>query len=289
VTAGAAAATTRAAVTAGAVAVTAARGRRTQDVRAIAARPGWREVLMEALGLGLFMISAGVLGTLLESPASPVHRALPDPLARRALMGLCMGLTAIGLACAPWARRSGAHLNPAFTWTFHRLGRIDARTALAYTLAQFAGGLAGALLVAAALGPAFLAPPVSALATRPAGGGPLLAAAFLAELALSGGLMFLVLALGRSRLRRATPLFVGALVFLYVTVEAPLSGMSMNPARTLASALLAGEARGLWIYFIAPPTGMLLAAELHLALERARAGAVRRARVLSPPQIQGTG
>src|SRR5690242_13308176 len=87
----------------------------------------WREALMEALGLCLFMVSAGVFGTLLEYPGSPIHRAISDPFARRALMGLAMGLTAIGLVYSPWGRRSGAHLNPAFTWTFFRLGRVRGR------------------------------------------------------------------------------------------------------------------------------------------------------------------
>src|SRR5256885_1565975 len=100
-----------------------------------AARVHWPEALMEALGLGLFMISAGVFGTVLEYPGSPVHRAIPDPLARRALMGMVMGLTAIGLAYSPWGRRSGAHNNPAFTWTFFRLGRVKGRVALLYTAA----------------------------------------------------------------------------------------------------------------------------------------------------------
>src|SRR6185295_3355311 len=93
-------------------------------------RVHWREALMEALGLGLFMVSAGVFGTLLESPASPVHRALPGPVLRRVLMGLAMGLTAVGLVYSPWGRRSGAHINPAFTLTMFRLGRVRGRDAV---------------------------------------------------------------------------------------------------------------------------------------------------------------
>ena len=53
--------------------------------------------------------------------------------------------------------------------------------------------------------------------------------------------------------------YAGALVATYIMVEAPLSGMSMNPARTLASAAPAGVWDAVWIYFIAPPLGMLLA------------------------------
>src|SRR3954447_13305897 len=130
-------------------------------------RVHWPEALMEALGLGLFMVSAGVFGTMLEYPGSPVHQALPNATTRRALMGFAMGLTAIGLVYSPWGRRSGAHINPAFTLTFLRLGRVRAIDAAAYMAAQFAGGLGGTLLVAALLGDAFLAPPVTAVATLP--------------------------------------------------------------------------------------------------------------------------
>jgi aquaporin Z len=64
-------------------------------------------------------------------------------------------------------------------------------------------------------------------------------------------------------LGRYTPLFAGALVATYITVEAPVSGMSMNPARTFGSALAAQLWASLWIYFTAPPLGMLAAAEVY--------------------------
>jgi aquaporin Z len=62
----------------------------------------WPEYLMEAAALGLFMVSAGLFGTLLGYPRSPVHLAVPDPLLRRALMGLAMGLTAMAIIYSPW-------------------------------------------------------------------------------------------------------------------------------------------------------------------------------------------
>ena len=68
----------------------------------------WPEYLAEALGLGLFMLSACVFGTLLGHPASPAARAIPDGFPRRLLMGLAMGLTAVALIYSPWGRRSGA-------------------------------------------------------------------------------------------------------------------------------------------------------------------------------------
>jgi aquaporin Z len=66
-----------------------------------------------------------------------------------------------------------------------------------------------------------------------------------------------------ARLMRWTGVCAGFLVAIYIAFEAPLSGMSLNPARSVASALPSGVWRGIWIYLTAPPIGMLLAAELH--------------------------
>src|SRR5262249_46732745 len=73
------------------------------------------EYAIEALLLGLFMVSAGVVTTALEAPGSPLVAALPDAFARRALVGLGMGLTSVALVYSPLGGRSGAHMNPAVT------------------------------------------------------------------------------------------------------------------------------------------------------------------------------
>lgn len=87
--------------------------------------------------------------------------------------------------------------------------------------------------------------------------------AFAAEWALAFVLMLVVLAVNNSRrIGRFTGLVVGATVAVYITAEAPLSGMSMNPARSFASAAVSGVWTHLWVYFVAPPLGMLSAAQL---------------------------
>ena len=85
------------------------------------------------------MVSALVVTTLVEHPASPIRQMLPDPLRRRALIGVAMGLTAASIIYSPWGRQSGAHFNPSVTLTFLRLGKITPRDALFYVMAQFAG------------------------------------------------------------------------------------------------------------------------------------------------------
>ena len=73
-----------------------------------ALRSHWPEYLMEAGLLGLFMVSAGLFGTLLGHPQSPAHRAIADPFVRRLLMGVAMGLTAVGLIYSPWGLEAAA-------------------------------------------------------------------------------------------------------------------------------------------------------------------------------------
>lgn len=239
---------------------------------ATASRAGalhWAEYGIEGALLGVFMVSACSFAVLLEHPATSAHAALPDPLVRRALMGMAMGLTAAALVYSPWGQRSGAHMNPALTLTFWRLGKVATADALAYAAAQFAGGIAGVLLVRALLGALAGHPAVHYAATVPGPSG--VAAAFVAEVGISFLLMTTVLfASNTPRLMRVTGLLSGALVAIYIAVEAPLSGMSMNPARSFASALVAGEWSGLWVYFTAPPLGMWLAAGLYRRLRGSR-------------------
>src|SRR5215216_5852365 len=113
----------------------------------------WPEYAMEAAELATFMISASVFTILLYHPASLVVSAISAEFARRMLMGLAMGLTLIAIVYSPWGKRSGAHMNPAFTLTFWRLGKMAPWDAAFYSVAQFAGGLAGMLVIAATARP----------------------------------------------------------------------------------------------------------------------------------------
>jgi len=212
------------------------------------------------------MCSAAAFATLLRHPASPVAPELASivpPLLQRAPMGVAMGLTAIAIIYSPLGRRSGAHMNPAVTLTFLRLGKIEARDAAGYVAAQFTGGAVGILGATWLLRGLPAHPSINYVATVPGAAGD--AAAFAAEAAMSFGMMLVMLSASNApRLARFTGLFAGLLVAAYITVEDPLSGMSMNPARTFGPALLAHTAQTLWIYFTAPPLGMLVASEVYV-------------------------
>ena len=224
---------------------------------------------MEAAGLGLFMISAAVVTALFEYPHSSLNQLLPNPVVRRVLIGVAMGLTAIGIIYSPWGKRSGAHLNPAVTVTFFRLGKIQGLDALFYVLAQFAGGLIGLLVASLALGMAIEHPTVNYVVTVPGLEGT--GIAFAAEACISFCLMLVVLIVSnQTKLNAWTGVFAGVLVAIYIAIEAPLSGMSMNPARSFASALPAHLWTDFWVYLTAPFFGMLLAAECYVRFPGAR-------------------
>jgi aquaporin Z len=236
----------------------------------------WIEYLIEGALLGAFMLSACLFTALLEYPTSPAVAALMSPLLRRALIGVAMGLTAIGLIYSPWGKRSGAHMNPSVTLTFLRLGKVAPWDAAFYIAAQFVGGASAVLLAATAFHAVIAHPAVGYVVTKPGDYG--VGVAFAAELGITFVLMSVLLHVSNTpRIARLTGLFAGLLVAAYITFEAPLSGMSMNPARSFASAFAAGDWTAVWIYFTAPPLGMLLAAEVYT--RRYGADAVRCAKL----------
>lgn len=245
-----------------------------------AARWHWTEYIIEAAGLGAFMVSAAVVTTVLEYPGSPLRHALPDAALRRILTGVAMGLTAVAIIYSPWGKRSGAHINPSVTLAFLRLGKIEPRDAVGYIVAQFIGGFLGTAVMAWTLGRPFREAPVMSVVTvpGPAGAG----VAFAAEVLLAAIMMGTILTVTNTpRWARFGGLAAGILVASFIAVEGPLSGMSINPARTFGPALESHLWRGLWLYLLAPPLGMLAAAEA-FRLFRGRA-AVRCAKLVHDP------
>jgi aquaporin Z len=178
-------------------------------------------------------------------------------------MGLGMGATVVAIVTSPWGKQSGAHFNPGVTLTFYRLGKMDFSDAVFYVAAQFIGGISGVVIATHLLRGAPGDAAVRYAVTIPGRYGN--ATAFVAEMTISFILMITVLFVSnRKDVARYTPYFAGALIAIYWTFEWPLSGMSTNPARTLGSAFSANHWHALWIYFTAPPLGMLAAAEIFL-------------------------
>lgn len=215
--------------------------------------------------LALFMVSACVSVVLLEHPLSPLRAAVASDFARRSLIGLAMGSTAVALIYSPWGKRSGAFMNPAMVLSFLRLRRLAALDALGYIAAQLLGSALGVGVSAALLGPLLSHPAVNYVITSPGPQGEL--AAWAAEFSMGFVMLSVVMSVNRvPRLARSAGVFAAALVALFITFEAPISGMSLNPARSFGSALLAHAWAGFWIYASAPVAGMLAGVELQRLL-----------------------
>ena len=112
----------------------------------------WGVYLMEGGLLGIFMVSACVATVVLEHPNSPVHAAIASGVLRRLIIGVAMGVTAFFLLRSGWAKRTGAHMNPAVTLAAWRMGKLSARDSIGYVAGQFCGAVVGVGLVQLTMG-----------------------------------------------------------------------------------------------------------------------------------------
>lgn len=223
----------------------------------------WPEYAMELAQMASYLFFTCVFATLFQHPDSPICHLVPNDTVRRACFGTFVGATIVAIVLTPWGKQSGGHFNPAMTFTFYRLGKMEFWDAIFYGVVQFAGATASVVITTFLLLGAPGNPAIRYAATLPGiyGSG----VAFIAEVAISFTLMFTVLiASNHNVLSRYTPYFVGTLYAIFITLETPLSGMSMNPARTFGSAFRGRYWHALWVYFLAPTLGMLIAAELFL-------------------------
>jgi aquaporin Z len=225
----------------------------------------WPLYICEGAELAIFMISACVSTVLLFDPSYPAVRLIPDAVLRRILMGIAMGATAVLIIRSPMGKRSGAHFNPAITLTYLRLGKIAIWDAVFYVWFQFIGGVFGVAVSALLLRSSLASPAVDYAVTVPGKYGT--AAAFFAELFMAALLMGVVLWISNQpTLANYTSYCVGVLIAFYVLFFAPVSGFSINPARTTGSAVFAGVWSAGWLYFAAPLLGMMSSAEVYLRI-----------------------
>ena len=199
---------------------------------------------------------------------TPLPHLLPSASWRLLLTGLLFGGTGSLIAVTPVGRRSGAHLNPCVTLAFFVTGHVHRDDLLGYALAQVGGAAAAAVLVARLWGGA--ARSVADGVTRPGPGTGALAAVGIEALMTAILVATILLCVSHRRSVRWTPLAVWVVVALLVRFGAPYTGTSLNPARSLGPALVAGQLGGLWIYWVGPPAGALAAVALFRLLGRGR-------------------
>jgi aquaporin Z len=190
------------------------------------------------------------------APGSPVP-VVSNGALRRLITGVLFAGGATAVVYSPLGQISGGHINPAVTLAFWRLGKVPGRDAVIYIVVQFLGAVAGAFAAGVAWGP--LTRGVQYAVTVP-GEGYTWGGALAAETAITFLLVFTIfVCVNKPRVAPRTGVIAGALVALLVTIEAPVTGTSLNPARTLGPAVLAPNYDALWVYFAGPIAGALLA------------------------------
>ena len=169
-------------------------------------------------------------------------------------IALVFGLIVMAMVYAT-GHLSGAHLNPAVTVAFALTRHFPRAEALAYLLAQ----IAGALLAAGLLALAWPGHPADLGATQPSIG---IGGALAYETVLTAFLMFVIMAVATDTraVGAAAAIAIGGTVGLDALFGGPITGASMNPARSLGPAVVSGQLHDLWIYLFAPVCGAILGA-----------------------------
>ena len=226
-------------------------------------RRNLRAYSCEFTGTALMLFIGVSAVAFMWAPASPVP-AIASGALRRLVTGVMFAGGATAVVYSPLGQISGGHINPAVTLAFWRMGKVPARDAAAYVVAQFLGAVAGAYAAGAAWG--VLTTSVQYAATVP-GAGYSAAGAFAAEAFITFLLVFTIfVCVNKPRVAPRTGLIAGTLVALLVMIEAPVTGTSINPARTLGPAVVGGIWAGHWLYWAAPVLGAVLGMRLYDAL-----------------------
>ncbi len=211
----------------------------------------------ELLGTALLLLG-GLSAICLDfGHGSAVVRAVPSRSLRLLITGLLFAGTGSLVAISPLGRRSGAHLNPAVTTAFWLRRHLHVHDLIGYVVAQCLGALAGAALARELWGS--IAVGVRLGVTQPSHHAGALEATAI-ECFMTGVLVLTVLVMVSSSSRaRWTPLVMWLLIAVLVWQGAPWTGTSLNPARSLGPAVVAGVYANLWVYVVGPLSGAILA------------------------------
>ena len=218
-----------------------------------------RLYLAEAAGTALLLFFGLSVVIAFFAPGGVLAMLLPSAALRRALAGACFGTVGALITISPLGRISGAHINPAVSFAFWLEHKLAWRDALGYVVAQLSGAALGAaaLLLWGATGRSVQ------FAATTVGPGISVWTALAGEVLATAALVLAIfITAAHARTRRFTPWTLPPLFAWLVRWEAPWSGASTNPARSLGPALLTGNWSGFWIYLVGPLLGAGLAVAL---------------------------
>jgi aquaporin Z len=203
-------------------------------------------LLLVGLSIVIFMFGSG----------SPMAQLIPAVKVRQIITGFLFGSIGASIALSPIGKLSGAHINPAVTMVFWLFRKLEGRLAITYILAQLMGAIIGCLplLIWGQMGRS-----IDFGVTVP-GEGYSMQTALLGEVITTFTMVsLLVIFIGFRQIRQFTPYMFPILYAIMVPLEADISGISTNPARSLGPAVISGQWYGWWIYLIGPVAGALLA------------------------------
>jgi len=203
-------------------------------------------LLLVGLSIVIFMFGSG----------SPMADLIPNVKIRQIITGFLFGSVGASIALSYIGKVSGAHINPAVTMVFWLFRKIEGRLAITYILAQVTGAIIGCL-------PLFiwgdLGRSINFGGTAP-GIGYTPGQAFLGEVITTFTMVtLLILFIGFRSIRQFTPYMFPVLYAIMVPLEADISGISTNPARSIGPAVISAQWDGWWIYWVGPLAGALLA------------------------------
>ncbi len=216
--------------------------------------------LSEMAGTGL-LVMIGLSFVIIDfGSGSKIVMLIPDSGLRRLITGFLFGLTGALIAVSPFGRESGAHINPVVTMAFYLKKKIRASHAAGYVVFQLVGAVLGALplLMWGQTGAS-----VNFGATLPGkdyGVWQAVLGESVTTFALISALFFF---LSHKRTQRFTPFLFPVLYAVMVYIEAPVSGTSTNPARSLGPVVISWNWHDWWIYWLGPVIGTLIAIGVH--------------------------
>jgi aquaporin Z len=216
----------------------------------------WALFVSELIGTAVLLLVGLSLVILMFGAGTPMARLIPSEGLRRLITGFFFGTTGACIALSPVGKVSGAHINPVVTLGFRLMGKLDLQTTLGYVGAQLIGAVVGSLplLFWGAMGKS-----VAFGATLPGSAAPVWTALLGEVITTFTMVALLSVFLGFRTIRPFTPAIFPPLYAIMVWAEAPISGTSTNPARSLGPSVVSGQWQGWWIYWIGPMVGMLLA------------------------------